>query len=64
MLIFISLVKAFRKIQRNLDYYKNEVDKRQHTFNTIKDMNFPGGPVVENPRFHCMGLRLDPWSGN
>ena len=25
---------------------------------------FPGGPVVRTPRFHCWGPRFDPWSGN
>ena len=26
--------------------------------------NFPGGPVVKSPRFHCSGRGFDPWSGN
>ena len=30
--------------------------------NTFKD--FPGGPVVKTPRFHCRGDRLYPWLGN
>ena len=25
---------------------------------------FPGGPVVRTPRFHCRGHGFDPWSGN
>ena len=25
---------------------------------------FPGGPVVRTPCFHCRGHRFDPWSGN
>ena len=25
---------------------------------------FPGGPVVRTPRFHCHEPGLDPWSGN
>ena len=25
---------------------------------------FPGGPVVRTPQFHCRGHGLDPWSGN
>ena len=28
------------------------------------DWDFPGGPVVKTPRFHCRGHRLDPWLGN
>ena len=24
--------------------------------------DFPGGPVVKTPRFHCRGHRFDPWS--
>ena len=27
-------------------------------------MDFPGGPVVKTPRFHCRGRRFDPWWGN
>ena len=26
--------------------------------------DFPGGPVVRTPRFHCRGLRFNPWMGN
>ena len=26
--------------------------------------DFPGGPVIKTPRFHCRGHRFDPWSGN
>ena len=26
--------------------------------------DFPGGPVVKTPRFHCRGPRFDPWLGN
>ena len=25
---------------------------------------FPGGPVVRTPRFHCRGCRFNPWLGN
>ena len=25
---------------------------------------FPGGPVVRTPCFHCRGPGFDPWSGN
>ena len=25
---------------------------------------FPGGPVVRTPHFHCRGHRFNPWSGN
>ena len=25
---------------------------------------FPGGPVVKTPRFHCGEHGFDPWSGN
>ena len=25
---------------------------------------FPGGPVVRMPHFHCQGLGFNPWSGN
>ena len=26
--------------------------------------DFPGGPVVKSPHFHCRGCQFDPWSGN
>ena len=26
--------------------------------------DFPGGPVVQTPCFHCKERRFDPWSGN
>ena len=26
--------------------------------------DFPGGPVVKTPHFHCRGCRFHPWSGN
>ena len=26
--------------------------------------DFPGGPVVRTPSFHCRGRGFDPWSGN
>ena len=26
--------------------------------------DFPGGPVVKTPRFHCRGRKFNPWSGN
>ena len=25
---------------------------------------FPGGPVVRTPGFHCLGCRFSPWLGN
>ena len=29
-----------------------------------KTGDFPGGPVVKTPHFHCRGCRFDPLSGN
>ena len=26
--------------------------------------DFPGGPEVKTPRFHCRGHGFDPWLGN
>ena len=26
--------------------------------------DFPGGPVVKTPHFHCTGRGFDPWPGN
>ena len=33
---------------------------------SIRDIwqNFPGGPVIKTPSFHCRRFRLDPWLGN
>ena len=28
------------------------------------ERDFPGGPVVKTPSFHCKGRGFDPWSGN
>ena len=28
-----------------------------------KCWDFPGGPVVKTPCFHCRGHRFDPWLG-
>ena len=30
----------------------------------IPSVDFPGGPVVETPRFLCRGHGFDPWLGN
>ena len=29
-----------------------------------KSWEFPGGPVVRTPRFHCWGCGFSPWLGN
>ena len=26
--------------------------------------DFPGGPTVKTPHFHCRGHRFNPWPGN
>ena len=30
----------------------------------IASLEFPGGPVIGTPCFHCGGLGFSPWSGN
>ena len=30
----------------------------------VRRRDFPGGPVVKTPRFHCRERRFNPWSGN
>ena len=35
-----------------------------HYFKLYPDRDFPGGPVVRTPHFHCRGHRFDPWSGD
>ena len=30
----------------------------------IKLREFPGGPVVRTPHFHCQGPGFSPWSGS
>ena len=27
-------------------------------------VDFPGGPIIKTPAFHCRGHRFDPWSRN
>ena len=27
-------------------------------------LEFPGGPVVKTPYFHCLGSEFDPWPGS
>ena len=29
-----------------------------------QSLDFPGGPVVKTPRFHCRGHGFDPWLEN
>ena len=49
----------FAATQRHLEtIILSEVSQKE------KDRDFPGGPVVKTPRFHCRGNGLDPWSGN
>ena len=31
---------------------------------TKKRRDFPGGPVVKTPHFHCRGRGFDPWLEN
>ena len=33
------------------------------TSNKIQPWDFPGGPVVKTPSFHCKGRGFDPWLG-
>ena len=33
-------------------------------YNLKHSRDFPGGPVVKTPHFHCRGSRFDPCSGN
>ena len=37
---------------------KVEPEKRK------KQEDFPGGPVLKTPCFHCRGRGFDPWSGS
>ena len=32
--------------------------------NKMLSRDFPGGPVVKTPCFHCRGHWFDPWLGN
>ena len=40
-----------------------ESAESQATINLPKVRDFPDGPVVETPPFHCRRHRLDPWLG-
>ena len=33
-----------------------------HHINKDTDREFPGGPLVRTPSFHCQGPRFNPWS--
>ena len=37
--------------------------RTSHTLQSL-EQEFPGGPVIRTPCFHCQGHRLDPESGN
>ena len=37
---------------------------RQWQGPTASAVDFPGGPVVKNPRFYCRVCGSDSWSGN
>ena len=41
---------------------EHEFNVNQSKMYTLGD--FPSGPVVKTPSFHCRGCRFDPWSGN
>ena len=33
------------------------------TVRELENRDFPGGPVVKPPSFHCRGHGFNPWSG-
>ena len=43
----------------------NATSKERSSLSTYLKLmrDFPGGPVVRIPRFHCRGYRFEPWSG-
>ena len=43
---------------------QNSLESVIEILRTKNHRDFPGGPVVTTPRFHCRGLRFNPWSGN
>ena len=52
------------KVNRTLTSRNSNVPViRWEGFN-ILSQDFPGGPVVKMPLFHCKGHGFDPWSGN
>ena len=49
-----------------MDWQSSEVERRSSGLNTsIKEdpQDFPDGPVVMTPSFHCRGHGFDPWLG-
>ena len=53
-------------ILRKLDSYmhKNQTRLLCHTVHKINKRDFPGGPVVKIPCFHCRWYGFNPWSRN
>ena len=53
------------KSKDKLDFIKiKNFCASKDTVKKVKRRDFPGGPVVKTPHFHCRGRVFEPWSGN
>ena len=59
---FMLLLKIFHAITKARCSHINK--KSNKYLNKIMMQEFPGGPVVRMPHFHCRWHGFDPWSGN
>ena len=41
-----------------------EEASEENVLSKMYSVDFPGGPVIRAPCFHCRGHGFDPWSGN
>ena len=56
---------ALKNFVKKVDFILSVLTSiKKKSLSKIKIREFPGGPVVRSPSFHCQGLRFDPWSGN
>ena len=59
---FVHHYKQFHQWDQWARTWRNVNSMCSHRKTSFRD--FPGGPVVRTPHFHCRGHRVDPWSGN
>ena len=51
-----------KEAQREVREESAQLGRWSLTKTQVRD--FPDGPVVKTPHFHCRGRGFDPWSGN
>ena len=61
---YYSAIKRNKRILFAATWIDLEIIILSEVSQKEKDRDFPGGPVVKTPCFHCRGNGLHPWSGN